>query len=307
MNTVQQNAETPSFEDELTRLFSQDTEGTNEPQTGRASQDTSQELKDSSEHDVPSPQHEDAPKDQQEEPSGNSSHDKEAQKPDEDAVPKWQQHRIARWTRQTRDAQRRAQAAEEEAENLRRALAHARGEDIPPSHGKEYEAAPSSPDNTPQPPHTLSPQEMEQHADFTRRCNDLAASYTEKYGQDSLTKAMSDLTDKAGLDGERPDHLELLSDMLDLPNADDVFHALAHAPNEASDIFNAPPRRQYALLDRFVQNMAKSQTTHQVSKAPRPVSDVPISGRAPSSRGLYDQNISTKDFAAQFEKAMNTR
>lgn len=223
-------------------------------------------------------------------------------------VPAWMQRKIDKMTFERREAERQAQAAREEAQQYARALKAARGEEE------------AQPELTPDQIREQVQREFEQKAQqemeagsFNDRCNAIADA-VKKADQNAnpgeLTKL---LADQAGLDFNKASHRQLLSDISELPNAGAVYYALAHDPDAASDIFDAPERRQYAMLTRFADKLAKpaqgqqaaQPSTHQVSKAPPPV-NAPTGAASGGRRSIYDPNISAAEFDRLWKAGVRT-
>ncbi|WP_406238190.1 hypothetical protein ACF3NX_12630 [Acetobacter orientalis] len=223
-------------------------------------------------------------------------------------VPAWMQRKINKMTFERREAERQAQAAREEAQQYARALKASRGEEE------------QAPELTPDQIRAQVEREFEQKAQqetearsFNDRCNAIADA-VKKADQNAnpaeLTKLLSD---QAGLDFSKASHRQLLSDISELPNAGAVYYALAHDPDAASDIFDAPERRQYAMLTRFADKLAKpaqgQQATQpsapQVSKAPPPV-NAPSGAASGGRRSIYDPNISAAEFDRLWKAGVRT-
>jgi len=86
-----------------------------------------------------------------------------------------------------------------------------------------------------------------------------------------------------------------------------VYYALANDPDAASELLDAPERKQFAMLQKFADKVTAaagqvqaSQPTSRpapaVSKAPPPVAATSGSGRAVSSRTIYDDDCSMDDY-----------
>lgn len=213
-------------------------------------------------------------------------------------VPAWMQRKIDKMTFERREAERRAQAAQEEAAQYARALKASRGEEEP------------APELTPDQIREQVQREYEQKArqetealSFNDRCNAIASAVQQANPTANPGALTQLLSDQAGLDFKNASHRQLLSDISELPNAGAVYYALAHDPDKASEIFDAPERRQFALLERFAGTLAKPEQAQQaiqpvapqVSKAPPPVK-APTGAASGGKRSIYDPNISAAEF-----------
>ncbi len=216
-----------------------------------------------------------------------------------DETPAWLRKRIDRAVAQQRDAERAAQAARDENEQLRRALAHARGDDdqqapqTPAQIEAEVRARIESESRT-----------SSEAAAFRATGDALANAIDGEAGAGSARAATGRLVDAVGLDFQNADHRQIISDISKLPNAAQVYVALSRNPNAASDIFGASPREQYALLRDFSREYAQppaasqpAQKPVQVSQAPRPAGKTPAAQRA-SARTVYDDDVSMDEFVA---------
>lgn len=231
-----------------------------------------------------------------------------AQQDDKKPVPAWMQRKIDKITYERREAERQAQAAREEAQQYARALKAARGEEE-----VQEELRPDQIREQVQQEFERKAQQETEARSFNDRCNAIADA-VKKADQNAnpgeLTKLLSD---QAGLDFNKASHRQLLSDISELPNAGAVYYALAHDPDAASDIFDAPERRQYAMLTRFADKLEKptqeQQATQpaapQVSKAPPPVK-APSGAASGGKRSIYDPNISAAEFDRLWKAGVRT-
>lgn len=211
-------------------------------------------------------------------------------------------------TFERREAERQAQAAREEAAQYARALKAARG---------EGEAQPElTPDQIRQQVEKEYEQKARQETEarsFNDRCNVIADAVKKTYSNANPGALTQLLSDRAGLDFNNASHRQLLSDISELPNAGAVYYALAHDPDAASDIFDAPERRQYAMLTRFADKLAKPAqgqqeaypSAPQVSKAPPPV-NAPTGAASGGKRSIYDPNISAAEFDRLWKAGVRT-
>lgn len=129
-------------------------------------------------------------------------------------------------------------------------------------------------------------------------------------GGNKVVPTAQKLCDEAGLDFDNPDHFALIEDISDYNNPGEVFKALADNPDEASDIFSAPARKQFLLLDKFISRMRDKSGKESgnvnklagVSKAPKPT-NTPVSGSGGSGRSIYDADLSAEEYSKIREKS----
>ncbi|GBR43351.1 hypothetical protein [Gluconobacter roseus] len=213
-------------------------------------------------------------------------------------TPAWLQRKIDKMTFERRESERQAQTAREEMENLRRALAAARGE--------QQEEPQLTPDQIRQEERQrFEQQQAEQQSvqKFASQTEVIAKSLAGAHGEDAVGQATQLLSERAGLDFGNKSHRELIADISELPNSGDVYYALAHDPDTAGTILDASPRRQYALLTQFAAKVGKPAPAAQaqtpaapaVSKAPPPVS-APSGAAATGKKSIYDPNVSPAEF-----------
>lgn len=218
--------------------------------------------------------------------------------PQPDKTPAWLQRKIDKMTFERRESERQAQTAREEMENLRRALAAARGE--------QQEERQLTPDQIRQEERQrFEQQQAEQKSvqQFASQTEVIAKSLAGARGADAVGQATRLLSERAGLDFGNKSHRELIADISELPNSGDVYYALAHDPDTAGTILDASPRRQYALLTEFAAKVGKPAPAAQaqasaapaVSKAPPPVS-APSGAAATGKKSIYDPNVSPAEF-----------
>lgn len=227
---------------------------------------------------------------------------------DKKPVPAWMQRKIDKITYERREAERQAQAAREEAQQYARALKASRGEEE------------QAPELTPDQIRAQVEREFEQKAQqetearsFNDRCNAIADAVKKADQSANPAELTKLLSDQAGLDFSKSSHRQLLSDISELPNAGAVYYALAHDPDKASEIFDAPERRQFALLERFAGTLAKPEQAQQatqpvapqVSKAPPPVR-APTGAASGGKRSIYDPNISASEFDRLWKAGVRT-
>lgn len=218
--------------------------------------------------------------------------------PQPEKTPAWLQRKIDKLTFERREAERREQANQEELENMRRALAASRGE--------EQQEENLTPDQIRQQERQRYEQQAaeEQSAQkFMSQTEVIAKAVAGTHGDAAVSQATQLLSERAGLDFSNKSHRELISDISELPNSGDVYYALAHDPDAASDILDASSRRQYALLTQFAAKVGQKAPAAQtetpaapaVSKAPPPVSAP--SGAAPAGKkSIYDPTVSAAEF-----------
>lgn len=223
------------------------------------------------------------------------------EQPTEQKEPGWYARRLGQITYERRQAERDRDAAREEAENYRRALSDARGE-------------PKQEESRPQPTEADIRSKIEKEGveqEFNKRCNDVADKIRQTHGEDGLKRATDYLHERAGFDMKK--HRDVLDDITGLPNASEVYYALAHDPDAASEILNAPSRRQFALLSRFADGLAsksrppeeraeaESAPVREVSKAPPPVRS-PRGGSSSSTGSIFEPGISAEEFERRWAK-----
>jgi hypothetical protein len=216
-----------------------------------------------------------------------------------DETPGWLRKRIDKAVAQQRDAERDAQAARDEAQQLRRALAHARGEE-------DQQQGPKTPAQIEAEVRARIESEGQVASDaetFRTTGDTLANAIDGAAGAGAARAASQRLADAVGLDFQNADHRQLVTDISKLPNSAQVYVALSRNPDAASDIFGASPREQYALLRDFARELAPVSAGAQptpkpvpVSQAPRPAGKTPAAQRS-SSRTVYD-DVSMEEFVA---------
>lgn len=221
-----------------------------------------------------------------------------------DETPPWLRKRIDKAVAQQREAERAAQAALDENEQLRRALAHARGEEdtgttakTPAQIEAEVRARVESESRA-----------SSEIAAFRATGDALANAINGDAGAGQAQMATQRLADAVGLDFQNADHRQIVTDIAKLPNAAQVYVALSRNPDAASEIFGASPREQYALLREFSRELTGAPASSQqaskpapVSQAPRPAGKAPAGQRA-SSRTIYDDDVSMDEFVAMRAK-----
>ncbi|MBR0560057.1 hypothetical protein [Neokomagataea anthophila] len=252
------------------------------------------------------------PEPAQEPPSGATQEEAQAAPQEEkQKTPDWLQRKIDRATYERREAERQVQAYRDELEQTRRALEAARG--------KQREEPELTPDQIRQQERDAAAQqravEQEQNS-FGEAAQKVASDLVGVHGADAVTQATKLLIDRGGMDFDNKSHQQIIKDISELPNSGAVYYALANDPDAASALFDAPERRQYALLQKFASSMTDQVQEQQaapaatarpsvspVSKAPPPVPAATGSARpSGGSRSLYDDSLSAEDFAKMFSK-----
>jgi len=217
--------------------------------------------------------------------------------------PEWYVRRIGSVTAKRREAEERAASAERERDELRRALAASRGE-------AEQTREPTADEVRQEERARYEQRETQQRAsqEFGAATARVADSIAALYGRDAIAQATASLSDRVGLDFSNRNHQQVILDISELPNAGAVYYALANDPNAASELLDAPERKQYALLQKFAASVGENQEQParqappaQVSKAPPPVAAAAGSGRAVSSRSIYDE-MSDADYFAMRDR-----
>jgi len=217
--------------------------------------------------------------------------------PDE---PKWYVKRIGSITAQRKLAEERAEKAERELDEYRRALAEQRGETQP-----AREQTPDQIRAEERQRVATESAERERVAKFNTVTQTLAQAVAKDHGDGSVQTATQALISKAGMDFANANHRQVIEDISELPNAGAVYYALANDPDAASELFEAPERKQFAMLQRFASSveMKAAPATpepapqpRQISRTPAPVAAASGSGRAVSSRSIYDGDLSMDDY-----------
>lgn len=227
---------------------------------------------------------------------GEQSASQPATQDDKKPVPAWMQRKIDKLTFERREAERQYQKEREEAENLRKALASARGDEP-----QEEQLTPDQIRQQERQRYEKQTAEAAAVQKFNDQSNQIAKAVASTHGEAAVARASQLLVDQAGLDFNNPAHRELISDISELPNAGDVYYALAHDPDTASSIIDASPRRQFALLSQFAEKVGKpagqaaAPASPGISKAPPPVS-APSGAAARGKRSIYDPNLSPAEF-----------
>jgi|GEM_PF-1887624 len=215
--------------------------------------------------------------------------------------PSWYVKRIGSVTAKRKEAEERASRAEQELAEYKRALAASRSE------GEQEPEL--TPDQIRQQERENFARQQAQQAeaqDFGSATQRVAQSLTELHGAEAIQTATQSLVARAGLDFANKSHQQIIRDISELPNSGAVYYALANDPDAASELLEAPERKQFAMLQRFADKVpAKAQeqaaqpaprAAPAISKAPPPVAATSGSGRATSSRSIYDGDLSMEDY-----------
>ena len=225
--------------------------------------------------------------------------------------PAWFSRRIGAITAKRREAEERAAQAEQELAEYRRALAAARGEE-------ESRQPEMTPDQIRQQEReSIATQEAQRRdvEDFGAATVKVADALAALHGREAITAATQSLIERSGLDFADRGHQQIIRDISELPNAGQVYYALANDPDAASALLDAPERRQYAMLQKFADGLTKAETSAkqaetpaprpapQISRTPAPVAAATGSARAVTGgRSLYDPSLSAEDFATMLNK-----
>lgn len=233
--------------------------------------------------------------------------------PEKSARPEWYTRRIGQLTAKRREAEERHAAALAENEELKKALAHARGDETASDHG-----AAAGHDGTAS-AHSAADE------GFTSATQKLAEMIRADHGDDGLAGATKSLMENSGLDFENVDHRALIGELAGMEHGGKLYHALSKDPESALAIFEAPGRKQFALLSDFAkkhsaeaaveppgappssasgagEKPAAQDTAGKISKAPPPVDAVPRSRGAAGGRSIYDPDLSAAEYAAMRAK-----
>ncbi|WP_029605926.1 hypothetical protein, partial [Kozakia baliensis] len=139
----------------------------------------------------------------------------------QEKTPAWLQRKIDKMTFERREAERREQASRDELEQMRRALAEARGEtrqeeSLTPDQIRQQERQ------------RFESQAAEQQSvqQFNTQANAIAKAVAASHGDAAVAQATQLLSERAGLDFNNKSHRELIADISELPNSGDVYYAL---------------------------------------------------------------------------------
>lgn len=216
---------------------------------------------------------------------------------------KWELIRDARAIRKAAEYREKYERNQAELEEYKRALAHTRGE--PEREPELTEAQIRQQERDAAAARAQEEARVKEFGDYTQT---IASQVTALHGEDGVGKATRDLIEKAGLDFNDAKHRTIIADIASLKNAGEVYYALANDPDAAAELFDAPERRQYAILDRFVRSETwkAEQPVHapaapQTSQAPRPARSVQGASRSTSGAKSLDE-MSADDFADMFAK-----
>ena len=225
--------------------------------------------------------------------------------------PAWFSRRIGAITAKRREAEERAERAEREVAEYQRALAASRGEEEP----RQTEMTSDQIRSEERSRIEAQAAQQRQLDDFSAVTVKVAQSLAGSHGWDKVKPLSDRLTETAGLDFNNPSHQQIIRDISELQDPGAVYYALANDPDAASALFDAPERRQYAMLQKFADGLTKAEpsTTQaevptprpapQMSRTPAPVAAATGSARAVTGgRSLYDNGLSAEAFADMFNK-----
>lgn len=217
---------------------------------------------------------------------------------------KWELIRDARAIRKAAEYREMYEKQQEEIEEYKRALAHTRGEPDRQEELTEAQIRQQERDAA-----SARAQEEESVRAFGEHTGTIASQLSALHGEAGVGQATRDLIEKAGLDFGDAKHRTIIADIASLKNAGEVYYALANDPDAAAELFDAPERRQYAILDRFVRSEtwkagqstqpAQAPAPPQNSQAPRPARAVQGASRGNSGAKGLDE-MSAADFAEMF-------
>ena len=183
-------------------------------------------------------------------------------------TPEWVQRRFNEMTRERHEANRKAEAAINEAATYRRLMeSMQQGKEIDPNQPAPQQRPQASDDDRIR----AEAQRLNQTESFNNRCN--AVYETGKTDFPNFEDAVKNL----GMLGAP---LEFFEGVVGLEDAHKVLYALGSNPDEASRILALPPLQQGRELERLAAK-ARAKTAKPVSNAPAPISNtVDGSGRA---------------------------
>ncbi|MBS4074592.1 hypothetical protein KGY14_05235 [Ameyamaea chiangmaiensis] len=234
-------------------------------------------------------------------PADETKPEPQAEAPKEPDEPKWYVKRIGSITAKYKaEAEQRA-ALEQELEQYRRTLATQRGETQP-----EPELTPDQIRQQERDKLAAESAERQRAQAFGETTKRVADSLAAAHGSAAVTAATQSLVSRAGMDFANPTHRQVIEDISELQNAGAVYYALANDPDAASELFEAPERKQFAMLHKFAASIEEkapapvvadpAPKTQQISRAPAPVAAASGSGRAVSSRSIYDSDLSPEEY-----------
>ncbi|WP_029604382.1 hypothetical protein, partial [Kozakia baliensis] len=143
------------------------------------------------------------------------------QQPQADKTPAWLQRKIDKMTFERREAERREQASRDELEQMRRALAEARGETQ-----QEESLTPDQIRQQERQRYETQAAEQQSVSQFNMQANAIAKAVAATHGDAAVAQATQLLSERAGLDFNNKSHRELIADISELPNSGDVYYAL---------------------------------------------------------------------------------
>ncbi|NVN44409.1 hypothetical protein HW537_10920 [Asaia siamensis] len=230
------------------------------------------------------------------------------EKPADKAPPKapaaWELRRIGNLTGKWKSAEERGDRLEQELAEVRRALATARGEE----EQRQPEMTPEQIRADERSRNEAQAAQERQVKEFEAVTVKVAQSLAGTHGWDAVKPMTDRLSETAGLDFNNPSHQQIIRDISELQDPGAVYYALANDPDAASALFDAPERRQYAMLQKFADGLTKAETSAkqaeapaprpapQISRTPAPVAAATGSARTVSSRSIYDENLSMDDY-----------
>jgi len=205
-------------------------------------------------------------------------------------TPGWVQKRFDQMTRQRHEAERKAQAAQEEALVYKRLLEAKNGNaDDEPVQPRTPAQDPGSDDDRIQ----RAAQQLNETQRFNQRANDVYASGVSEFKDfDAALQNLKML--------EAP--VEFFRDVVELDDPHKIIYALGRNPEEAARILSLPPLQQGRELERLATKAAKPAANKKppLSNAPEPISSV-VDGSASAPVDLSKASID------DFMKARNSQ
>lgn len=201
-------------------------------------------------------------------------------------TPEWVQRRFNEMTRDKHEAQRKADAALEEAATYRRLMESMRTGEQP----ETQQPAAKPPVNDDQRIREEA-QRLNQQERFNQRSNDVYSTGTAEYPD--FDAALQNL----GMLGATP---QFFQEIVSLEDAHKVLHALGSNPEEAGRILALPPLQQGRELERLASKPKAAAPKKPVSQAPAPISTL-VDGNGSAPIDLEKASID------DFMKARNNR
>ena len=242
--------------DELAKYGRQKTLGESNVASALVDEDDTQEGDEDNDEDL---DQENDENDTEEDDDLDADEEEEEQKPQKPAT--GVEKRIARITQKRREAERKA---EELAEKLR-----------------AYEAGEKPEQENKQPTRAellAQVKREEEIRDFGNRCTRISQRIAAKYGQEEVKDLYESMED-SGFDAENEDHLELMRDLTKHPKSAALYRALAKDYDAAQAIFTAPTRKQYAMLERYIEKFdarSKNRVSGAVSNTEQSGASKPV-------------------------------